>query len=113
MSKEITLPSGATVTLRDPRTLKQKDRAKLYENADSSSSLNAGITIMTKLIALLIEEWSFELVLPSGKIESLGELDIPDYDVLNDEAEKALPILWPKLAATTETESDPKAPTAS
>jgi hypothetical protein len=113
MSKEITLPSGATVTMRDPRTLKQKDRAKLYDDADGQATVKTGMNIMSKLIAILVEDWSFDLVPPAVKIDSLGELEIADYDALLEEAEAAMPVLWPKLAQTTETEADPKAPTAS
>lgn len=107
MSKIVNLPSGATVTLRDPRELKQKDRAKLYiKNEDDSVA--GGLALVNNLMAILIEEWSFDLIPPAVKIESLGELSIADFDALQEEAEKAMPVLFPALADKNNT--DPKAP---
>jgi hypothetical protein len=111
MSRIINLPSGATATLRDPKTLKQKDRAKLYEE-DIDGSVKSGMAMMARLISVLVEEWSFDLIPPSVKIDSLGELSIADYDVLVEEAEAAMSVLFPALTKTEAAEADPKAPTA-
>lgn len=108
MSKIVNLPSGATVTLRDPRELKQKDRAKLYVKSDEDS-VAGGLAVINNLMAILIEEWSFDLIPPSVKIDSLGELSIADFDALQAEAEKAMPVLFPNLA--DKADADPKAPT--
>jgi hypothetical protein len=109
MSKIVNLPSGATVTLRDPRELKQKDRAKLYIKS-GEDAIAGGLAVVNNLMAILIEEWSFDLIPPSVKIESLGELSIADYDALQEEAEKAMPVLFPNLAKSDD--ADPKAPIA-
>lgn len=106
MSRIVNLPSGATVTLRDPKTLKQKDRARIFK----AGSNGDGLDIMDTLISILIEEWSFDLLLPSIKIEMLGELDIPDYDVLSKEAEAAQAVLFPTLSEPVGN-VDPKATT--
>lgn len=111
MSKIINLPSGETATLRDPRELKQKDRAKLYE-VDVDGSVGSGMAMMDRLISVLVTEWSFDLIIPSIKLEMLGELSIADYDALMAEAEGAMKILFPSLNKTEATEADPKAPTA-
>lgn len=113
--KTITLPvSGATVKLRDPRTFKQKDRRKLMPtgrvNEDNATA--SGFDMFDNAIALLVEEWSLDLVIPSIRVEILGELEIADYDALFDEAKIAMEILFPKTNKTIETEADPKAPTA-
>jgi hypothetical protein len=105
LSKIVNLPSGATATIRDPKTLKQKDRAKLYVTDTTTSDVANGVKVMDNLIAVLIEEWSFDLIPPSVKIESLGELSIADYDALQAEAEKAMPVLFPSLHTG---DSDPK-----
>lgn len=110
MSRIINLPSGATATLRDPRELKQKDRAKLYEE-DVDGSVKSGMAMMARLISVLVEEWSFDLMLPSVKLEMLGELSIADYDALSEEAEGAMSVLFPALSKTEAAEADPKAPT--
>jgi hypothetical protein len=111
MSKEIKLPSGATAVLRDPATLKQKDRMKVYRNADASESVTNGMTLLDNFIAVMVEEWSFDLLPPSVKPESLGELSILDYDTLRIEVEKNLPALFPSLSKTVENVDDPKVPT--
>lgn len=111
MSYKVTLPSGAEVTLRDSSAFKQKDRAKLYAVTTGDNAVADGMSMMDSLLAIMIEEWSLDLIIPSVKIENLGELSIPDYDALIEEAEKAMPALFPKFGKTAETESDPKAPT--
>lgn len=110
MSRIINLPSGETATLRDPKTLKQKDRAKLY-SVEADGSVAAGMAMMSNLIAILVEEWSFDLIPPSVKVDSLGELSIADYDTLMDAANEAMPVLFPQLSQTEVSEADPKAPT--
>lgn len=107
MSRIINLPSGQTATLRDPKTLKQKDRAKIF-NAGANGN---GMDIMDTLISILVEEWSFDLIIPSVKIEMLGELDIPDYDLLVKEAESAQAVLFPDLNQPLGKDVDPKAAT--
>jgi hypothetical protein len=106
MSKKITLPSGATVTLRDPKTLKQKDRKKIY--VDGDVTIKTGLAMMENIIAALIEEWSFELTLPSISLDSLGELELEDYDVLETHAKEVMPVLFPALNRSKENEEDPK-----
>lgn len=96
--KKITLPSGNTVTLRDPKTLKVKDRKKVLKAAgEHDSTIAQGLSIIDGLIAMLIEEWSFDLIIPSVKIDSLDELDISDYDALSSEAETARAVLFPQF----------------
>ena len=59
MSKTITLPSGITVTLRDPKTIKYGDRKKLYKTIDiDGSDLTRALAMNDALISILIESWS-------------------------------------------------------
>ena len=111
MSKEMTLPSGATVVLRDVKTLKHGDRKRIYAaiNSDGKTGLMEGNALVDALITVLVESWSFDLIPPSVRPESLDELDIPDYDALQAEGELILPILFPKLGKTIDGELDPKA----
>jgi hypothetical protein len=111
MSKIINLPSGATATIKDPRSLKQKDRKRTYVDTKGEPTMASGIAMMDNLIAVLIEEWSFDLIIPSVRLESLDELDIADYDMLQEEAEAALPLLFPRINKSVENEADPKAST--
>ena len=98
MSKEITLPSGATVKLKDPKSLKQGDRKKIMLVVGSDDNqIKVGLNIVDTILSILIEEWSFEYMLPSVKITILDELSIDDYDALAEEASKAQDIIWPKF----------------
>ena len=107
--KEITLPSGATVKLRDPKSIIQKDRKNVYRAASGQEGFMQAIGLIDGLIAVLVLEWSFDLIIPSIKIEMLDELSIPDYDALQKEAEEAQKILFPQTSLTEETDKDPKA----
>lgn len=113
MSKVIKLPSGATATIRDLNTLKQKDRMRLFPENQSMEGNPAyrGYKMFDNTIAMIVEDWSFDLVIPSVKSEMLGELDVADYDALTEEAKIALEVLFPKTNKTIEAENDPKAPT--
>lgn len=109
MSKEIKLPvSEEIVVLRDPKSLKQKDRARVLSNADAEMDAGAAYSIQANIIAVLIESWSFNLTLPSVDIASLGELEILDYDVLAKESESYMSVLFPQLSKSIEADADPK-----
>ena len=112
MSEQVTLPSGATATLRDPNTLKVKDRKKIFANANGQEGIMQAMSLTDGIIACLVTEWSFDLIPPSIKIESLDELSMADYDALSEHAAKAQEVLFPNVAKTLETEADPKADTA-
>jgi hypothetical protein len=110
----ITLPSGNTVTLKEVSMLKHRDRARVSQAIkikDGLTSLDEGFTIQDAILSCLIVSWSFELMVPSVKIDSLGELSIEDYDTLSAEADKAGPVLFPDLFKTFEAEQDPKVDT--
>ena len=112
MSKEVKLPSGATVTLKDPATLRVKDRKNVMRSADNAEGgdLTKALALGDALIAMLVESWSFDLIPPSIKLESLDELTMTDYDALVEYTKDAQSYLFPNLAKTPEAEADPKAP---
>lgn len=110
MSNKITLPSGASVTLKDPKKLRVKDRKAILKSSEvEGGELTRAMALGDALIAIMIEEWSFDLPIPAIKIDSLGELEMHDYDVLVDATKEAQNYLFPSLAETTENETDPKA----
>lgn len=109
--KKITLPSGATVTLRDPSELRVKDRKKIYSNAGKADEgIMQALSLTDGLIAVLIEDWSLDLIIPSIKIDSLDELEMADYDFLVDETKDAQKVLFPALAKTEANEKDAESP---
>lgn len=113
MSNKITLPSGATVTLKDPSTLKVKDRKRIFKTTEvEGGDLSKAMALNDNLIAILIEEWSFDLPIPTVNVESLDELGMADYDALIEASKSAQKVLFPSLSETVENEQDPKVITA-
>lgn len=110
MSKVITLPSGATVKLRDPATLLIKDRNKVLAVANEQEGMMQAIALQNGLIAVMVVEWSFDLIPPSIKITSLDEMTPLDYQALSEEALTAQDYLFPNIAEGNQ--DDPKADTA-
>jgi hypothetical protein len=106
----ITLPSGATATFRDPSTLRVKDRKKVLRAANDEEGLMQALSIVDGLIAILIEEWSFDMLLPSIKVSVLDELTMADYDALSEEAGKAQAVLFPGLTENDKSANDPDSP---
>lgn len=113
-STKITLPSGATVTIKDPSGLRVKDRNRVMKAGDGlTGDVAKGLAFSEALIATIIEDWSFDLLIPSVKLESLEELEINDYDALVKASEDISAILFPALAKNDKNEADPKATTES
>ena len=113
MSKKITLPSGATATLKDPSLLRVKDRKKVLKSTDvEGGELTKALALQAALIAMLIEDWSFEFAIPNINLDSLDELEMRDYDFLVEETKEMQKYLFPSLNDSVENEADPKANTA-
>ena len=109
MSRKITLPSGATVTLKEAAELKVKDRNRIMLAGDEDSNAAKGIAIGNALLAAIIEDWSFDLMIPSIKVDSIEELSIPDYTALMKETDNLTKELFPDISDTMENADDPKA----
>lgn len=110
MKLDITLPSGATVKLKDPSLLRVKDRKKVMKAGDAETGdLAKALALGDAIIAMLVEEWSFDLIIPSVKIDSLDELEVTDYDSLVEATMPAQKALFPSLAKSDANEADPKA----
>ena len=110
MSKKITLPSGATVTIKDALDLKVKDRNRIMVAGDNKGDAEKGIAIANALLAAIIEDWSFDLLIPSVKADSIDELPIKDYVALMDETTSVTTDLFPELADTDKNRQNPDSP---
>ena len=109
MSKVVTLPSGATATLKDFSLLKVKDRKSVLKSTEvEGGDLTKSMALQDALISMLVEAWSFDMPIPSVKIDSLGDLTPSDFDALIEETKDAQKALFPNLAETPENEADPK-----
>lgn len=111
-STEITLPSGATAVIKDPRTLLVRDRNKVLEYADNDSKVMMAIGMQNGLVAVMVDSWSFDLIPPSVRIESLEELTPADYEALIEASLPAQTALFPSLVADESNTNDPKVITA-
>lgn len=111
--KKLKLPSGAEVTFRDAKELRVKDRKKIYANAaKADEGILQALSLTDGLLAVLIKDWSFDLVIPSIRISSLDELEMADYDFLTEETKEAQKVIFPSLGKTDESEKDPESPFA-
>ena len=110
MSKSITLPSGNTVVLRDPSTLRVKDRKKVFQAASGQEGILQAMSMVDGLIAVLVESWSFDLMIPSVHLASIDELTMADYDALAAHIAEAQDALFPALTQTPITEANPDSP---
>lgn len=107
----IKLPSGAEVVLRDPSTLRVKDRKKIFANASNAKEgIMQALSLTDGLIAVLVESWTLDLIIPSVRISSIDEMEMADYDALTDATKAAQKILFPQTAQTDESEKDPESP---
>jgi hypothetical protein len=93
-NKTIKLPSGKEVNWRDIADLKQKDRSRIIRGADGTDDISRGMSIIEQVIAVMVESWTLDLLPPSVRIDSLGELSLPDYDTLQVEAQEVLTQLF-------------------
>jgi hypothetical protein len=106
-------PSGNTVTLKDAKDLTHGDRKKIMHIDDDASRSEQAFGLMDNLLAVAIVDWSFDLIIPSVKRETLDLLSPADYDSIRDAATGLVDAINPKTAEPGEDDSDPKAPTAS
>lgn len=117
----LTLPSGATATLRDPETLRAKHKKQVYK-AISHAEQRAGATAIDMLdgcIAVLVTAWTCTdedgaaLPLPSEDIEAIDEMDGDDYEALT--AHPAVTSLAKRVTqarkVTPDDHADPTSPT--
>jgi len=111
MSQKITLPSGATVTVKDASELKVRDRNRIMRAGDKTTDAEKGIAIGNALLATIVEDWSYDLLIPSVKEDSIEELPIPDYVALMKQTEDLTQQLFPDIKNTVENASDPKVTT--
>lgn len=113
MSKTLKLPSGNTVTVKEEVDYTLKDRKFVLRdlNQNDLDNISNMMEVLERVIIVSIEEWSFDLIPPNIKTDSMDTLKLADMDVLNRFAKTALTALMPNLMDKGEGESDPKAVT--
>jgi len=110
-SRTVKLPSGAEVVLKDPKTLRVKDRKKVFEQASNAKEgIMQALSLNDGLLAILIESWTLDLIIPSVRIESIDEMEMADYDFLAEETKESQKVLFPALGKNDETEKNTESP---
>lgn len=110
-STTVKLPSGAEVVLRDPSTLRVKDRRKIFANASNAKEgIMQALSLTDGLIAVLVESWTLDLIIPSIRISSIDEMEMADYDALTEHTKAAQKILFPQTQESPESAKDTESP---
>jgi hypothetical protein len=95
---DVTLPSGAVVTLRDKLTAKDKFavQAAVHFSLDTTTGMQVSTgsilnDMRNALLKTIITSWTFGTLIPSAAAEdTLADLDLDDYDALADAVEPLL-----------------------
>lgn len=110
MSKQIKLPSGATVTIKEGSELRVKDRNVMMRANAIENKAERGIALGNAMLAVVIEDWSFDFIIPSVKEDSIEKLSIPDYLSLMKQTEDLTKEIFPEVADTDENRLNPDSP---
>lgn len=93
------LPSGGWVQLRDPDTLRKKDRDRILNQISAQNFGAAGVELNNATIATMVEAWHLpympDAVVPHRNPKILGELTIKDGVALEKMQEEYREILFP------------------
>jgi hypothetical protein len=118
----ITLPSGYRVVLRGTRSVRNRDRSRLFAGVDfEAARMEAGFTVLANITSVLVVAWDVRdfddatgepvgpvLPIPSATTEDvLGLLSLEDASVLDGVAQSVQKLLMPNF----EPSPDPASPT--
>lgn len=119
---DLTLPSGAVVTLRDPEDLTGAEYNAIVGGIvrkgdprdDEGAAAAAGMDMVYGLAAVLVSAWEVPylpgLLPPCKEPDHLGRLRIRDYNAVIEAAKGAMGILFPG-EATVDGAAVPGSPT--
>ena len=101
--ERIDLPSGGWAELRDPKTLRAKDKRRVLKNIkgtpDEENPVAASLDTTDGMVCMMVTAWEIpympDAALPGDAPEMLDELEIPDYDVLLEAVTPARELLFP------------------
>ncbi|WP_020658396.1 hypothetical protein [Amycolatopsis benzoatilytica] len=128
MTTRYKLPSGGTVTLRDPESLKARDTkafmakmgaaVKNVDEEDGEAVAAAGVESTDHLIAMLVTDWQIPYetedgrpwLMPKLDLSLIDELTGPDYGLLMELVKPAQEALMPRNTDPSDYE-DPDSPT--
>lgn len=81
---KIDLTNGAWASIRDVDTITNRERRKAMRawNSTEGDDVERGMVLNDQLIALFVDEWSFDRPLPRDDIGVLEDLLGHDYDMI-------------------------------
>jgi hypothetical protein len=99
--RNLELPSGGWVVLRDPLELRGKDRREVQRAImDPDRKIASALDVTDGTICMLVESWSLPYApnapLPRVDPRILGELTIADQMALEQAIDPALKVLFPR-----------------
>jgi hypothetical protein len=103
------LTNNAWVSIRDVETITNRERRAAMRawNSTEGNDVERGIVLNDQLIALFVDEWSFDLPVPKDNLEVLEDLLGHDYDTIQHHVMEAQKNLFLNLSPTP----DPNSPT--
>lgn len=106
---KVDLKDGAWASIRDVETITNRERRQAMRawNATEDNEIERGIALNDLLIALFVDEWSFDLPLPKENLDVLEDLLGHDYDTIKHHVMEAQKNLFLDLSPTP----DPTSPT--
>jgi hypothetical protein len=106
---KIDLLHGGWASIRDVETITNRERRQAMRawNTAEGGDVERGIVLNDQLIALFVDEWSFDLPLPKDNIGVLEDLLGHDYDSIAHEVLEAQKNLFLNFQPTP----DPASPT--
>jgi hypothetical protein len=113
MATVIKLPSGNTVTVKDEKEYSLKDRKFVFNNLkqDDLDNISDMMDVLERVVVVSVTEWSFDLIPPNIKADSMETLNLQDVDVLFRHAKNSLRFLMPNLNDEADGSLDPKVTT--
>jgi hypothetical protein len=127
LETELTLPSGGTVTMRDPNFLRSRDRNEMIRkvngpDAEGKSDIDKGLYGIQVMAGIMITDWLLPYepednadgsprawTLPKNDPSIMDELYAADTAVIEEKLVEARKVLMPQ-AASAEQHEDPESP---
>ena len=110
---KVQLLNDEWVSIRDVETITNRERRqamRTWSHAEGND-IERGMVLNDQLIALFVDEWSFNLPLPQDNIAVLEDLLGHDYDTLQHEVIEAQKRLFLSFAPTPD-QSSPTGPSS-
>lgn len=110
---KVELHSGEWASIRDADTITNRERRQAMRawNAAEGDDIEKGMVLNDQLIALFVDEWSFDLPIPRDNLAVLEDLLGHDYDTIHHHVMAAQKDLFLKFDPTPD-QTSPTGPSS-